>query len=227
MLIVQTKKKPSRYYGIGPRTLKTALAAFICIVGARLIRYEYMPTYACVTTCIAMQDTSKHSIELGKNRLIATGLAGSLSLLSIWFLGIMGKSNLAPYFAPLIMIVGFAICNITGKKDLCGLTGVVILAIMLGDASVTPIPQAIRRLSETGAGVIIAVLVNKYIMPMDKSEKKEDEQPDTILSDEDSADDIPEDEYIIDTDNTVVDEDMDEIYQPISDEDPENKQNNK
>lgn len=162
---MKQKKFSLKDYGIGPRTLKTALAAFLCIVVAEIFRYDRMPAYACVTTCIAMQDTSEHSMELGKNRLLGTLLAGVLSLFSIWILGLAGHVEWSPYVSPIVMIIGFAVCNITDRRELCSLTGVVILAIMMGDLSVTPLGQALRRLLETGAGVIIAVLVNKYVMP--------------------------------------------------------------
>ena len=178
--------KKLEQYGIGPRTLKTALAALSCIVISKLINYEYLPSYACVTTCIAMQDTSERSIELGKNRLMSTLLAGALSLFAIMLLDFFGHIALSPYFAPFIMIIGFAVCNIANRKELCSLTGVIILAIMLGDLSVTPIAQAVRRLLETGAGVVIAVIINKYIMPM-KNPSNHDCETDDVDSTEKSS----------------------------------------
>lgn len=180
MLIVSKIKFSPEKYGLGPRTLKTAFAVFICLLSAKFIGYGQMPVYACVAVCITMQDTPDHSIQLGKNRMLATFIAGILGVSSIWILEKFGYAHLSAYFSPLILIIAFVLCNVTNRKELCAVAGVVTLAIMMGDTSKTPVLQAIRRLFENAAGVAIAVLVNKYIMP-NSAPKSTEEVSDTTV----------------------------------------------
>ncbi|MDZ4993572.1 hypothetical protein GNF80_11420 [Clostridium perfringens] len=157
---------------IGARNLKTALAVTLCIGFFELIHRQY-PFYACIAAVICMKDTVENSYKMGKSRMIGT-ITGGLVGLSLTFLAL--TFNLAK-FPGLITGVGIVITiyllNVFNKKGSVSIACIVLIAIMTNLHGKAPYAYAIDRIIDTFIGIIIALLINKYIYKYEIKVKKD------------------------------------------------------
>ncbi|MCC8022517.1 MAG: FUSC family protein, partial [Clostridiales bacterium] len=122
--------------------------------------------YACVTALVVMQDTPHKSWELGKQRLIATAIAGLITMAFLVPLSLLTDWQINGWLAPLLILLSFMVCNRSGHKEMCSACGVAILALTsVTGTGMDVILSALRRLIETGAGTLIAVGINRAILP--------------------------------------------------------------
>lgn len=157
---------------IGARNLKTALAVTLCIGFFELIHRQY-PFYACIAAVICMKDTVENSYKMGKSRMIGT-ITGGLVGLSFTFLAL--TFNLAK-FPGLITGVGIVLTiyllNVFNKKGSVSIACIVLIAIMTNLHGKAPYAYAVDRIIDTFIGIIIALLINKYIYKYEDRVKKD------------------------------------------------------
>lgn len=151
-------------YGLGPRTVKTGIAVFVCLCIGYLVQKDF-PVYACITAIIMMQDTPEKSIYLGKARLIGTGIGGVMGTLFLWIGSFFSYTILHIIIITISVIVGLTVCYIIKQKEACSICAVVIVVIIIGHTKNDMYLYAAIRIIETALGVIIAVLINRYIWP--------------------------------------------------------------
>ncbi len=153
---------------IGLRTLKTALAVFLCLL---LIPNE--PFFACMTAVICLQQTLPHSVQVGVNRALGTIFGG---LIGLFFLAIcrfinfhysfaFGKRPLIDLMVALGIIMVIYIFNLLKRPTAIPIACIVFLAITTVNAYKAPFYYALNRTFETLLGIFIALLVNKFIVP--------------------------------------------------------------
>lgn len=157
---------------LGLRNIKTAAAVFLCI-----ILLNKSSIFATVASVICMQDTVENSVKMGKTRLIGTLIGG---LLGILFLSFVQHFNLH-YLTSVITAVGVMtsiyICNFVGRPPASSISSIVLISIMLAPAGNNAILYATNRTIETAIGIVIAILVNKYLDPsFFKKKNKEDSE---------------------------------------------------
>lgn len=145
---------------IGLRNIKTAFSVLACILLFEIINRD-SPFYACIAAVICMGDSVEKSVKLGKNRLIGTLIGG---LYGIFFIFI---EPILPIPIPFLTGFGIIIVIYTGvlvkKKDSISISCVVFLAIMTNLKDNITYVYAINRMVDTAIGVVIAILVNKYL----------------------------------------------------------------
>ena len=144
---------------IGSRNIKTALSVLVCLI--------LWPNslFAAIAAVICVQDTVENSVNLGVNRLIGTLLGG---LLGVIFLYIANELNLHKVL-PLVVAFGVSliiyICNIIKKPHACSISSITLMSILVSQSYNNPLSYSLQRTIETAFGVIVAILINKYIHP--------------------------------------------------------------
>ncbi|MPQ43693.1 FUSC family protein [Clostridium tarantellae] len=154
---------------IGARNLKTALAAFICIILFQILN-KPSAFFACIASMMCMQDTFENSIKMGKNRMIGTLIGGLVGLI-ITFLSIkLGNSEfVCAILTALGTIASIYLCVLSKAKGAVNSACIVTFAILTNIKGSASYIYAINRIIDTFIGVIIGILVNRHIYPYSKN----------------------------------------------------------
>lgn len=157
---------------IGLRTIKTAIAVFLCLA---LLPNE--PFFACLTSVFCIQDTVENSVKIGKNRGIGT-LVGALIGLGVMFAFKAITYNIDSQFIKKLIIYLFIALGIIlviysnnvflKMPGAINITCIAFLAVTTTHAFGDPIYYAVNRTVETLCGIIIGIVVNITINPPKK-----------------------------------------------------------
>lgn len=151
---------------LGLRNIKTAISVTICIIIFNIINRDNA-SFACIAAVFCMQDTVSNSINMGKNRILGTFLGGLIGIFLIYL------SSIFPFLYTINSImtgVGISlsiyILTILNEPESVAASCLVIIGIMISyDRQLNPYSYAIDRTIDTALGILIAILVNKYIHP--------------------------------------------------------------
>lgn len=153
-------KKPE-FPRVGMRTIKTILAIFACLsISALLGQGE--PIYALIAAVLTMRDTVANSVSFGIARLISIAIGGSIGLA----FHALGVNSLPPYFSiPIICAGAFLALYITLviKNPTATAYALIMLLIVFYGPAGDQYELVLRRIIETIGGVVIAVVINKYV----------------------------------------------------------------
>lgn len=145
---------------IGLRNIKTGISVCIC-----LVLFYKDPFFATIASVMCMQDTMEHSVKIGTTRVTGTLIGGTLGLI---FLNLTRYIN-AENFVPIITAIGVSsaiyLCNTINRPEACAMSSLVLIAIMIAPSTSSAFGYAFKRTVETILGIIVALLVNKYIKP--------------------------------------------------------------
>lgn len=153
---------------IGLRTLKTAIAVFLC-----LALFPAEPFFACMTAVFCVQDTVSNSFKIAFVRGFGTiwgGLIGLIFLYICRFVRVLNFPTLLTTFliygviATGVIVVIHSL-NILKHPTCINISCIVFLAITTVNANRTPIFYTTNRIIETLFGVLIGLLVNRFITP--------------------------------------------------------------
>ncbi|MBE6011734.1 HutD family protein [Anaeropeptidivorans aminofermentans] len=155
----------------GYRTLKTAIAATICLFVYSLMGRDGA-VLAATAAIICMQDSVEKSITAGKNRVKGTLLGGifASAIIVSGLLEYSYVSYLACCFLGLTFLIYIA--NILNIKQSIVISCIVFI-IILTDASkaASPLYYSINRTIDTIIGIIISVLLNTLLFrPSERTE---------------------------------------------------------
>lgn len=170
----------------GMRIIKTGLAILICMLLGWIFKY-YWPVYACLAAIVAMQDTPGKSIEIGIARLIGTFIGG---LLGIAFLSIctwLPYNAVKVIICPVAVIIAVMICVIIKQRQACSICAVVVISIILlhtTDSEMSIAWYALSRTLETAMGVLITVLINRFIWSKALNEAHDEKTDECVDSEE-------------------------------------------
>ena len=153
---------------VGHRNMKTALAVFICMVLFEILDRE-SGFFACIAAVVCMKDTVENSYSIGKDRLMGTLTGGIIGIL---LLLLINYSPLTYSFKSVITSIGIVvsiyISTILKRPSAVTTSCVVILSIICNHSPNDSIAYAMLRIIDTFLGVVIAILINKYINPPEK-----------------------------------------------------------
>jgi len=141
---------------IGSRNIKTALSVFICIIIFQIIKRPY-PFYACIAAVICMQNSVYNSFITGKNRMIGTIIG---AIVGILLATIVGQNAI---IIGLGIVVVIFLCNYFKQDGSVSIACIVFLAIMTNLKGDPAYLYAINRVIDTFIGIIVSILVNKYV----------------------------------------------------------------
>lgn len=158
---------------VGMRTIKTSIAVFLC-----LLLFPGEPFFACLTSVFCIQDTFSNSIRMGRVRGWGTVYGALIGLIFL----ILCKSMyvLIPFslIRQLLIYCIIAIgiitviygCNLMKQNDIINISCIAFLAVTTAHAYGEPLSYAVTRIIETFFGILIGLLVNRYIFVHEKSQ---------------------------------------------------------
>lgn len=144
---------------IGSRNIKTALSVLVCLV--------FWPNslFAAIAAVICVQDTVENSLNIGINRLIGTLLGGILGVIFLYITNGLHLQKVLPLVVSIGVSLIIYICNLIKKPSACSISSITLMGILVSQGYNDPLIYSIQRTVETAFGVIVAILINKYIHP--------------------------------------------------------------
>lgn len=144
-------------HSIGMRTIKTGLAiiATLYLAQSPLITN---PFYAVIGCVFGIQNTVKNSFDVGRIRILGTILGGTMGFLF----------SLIPFKSPLM--IGLAViltiyaCNVLKLNTAIPVSVTILCSILLGITDQDPLVYSVIRTIDTTVGIIVALLINYYIV---------------------------------------------------------------
>lgn len=165
-------------YKPGRRALKTAIAVFLCLVIAFIFKRENA-FYAAIAAVVCMMPTYEETFQTGINRAIGTIIGG------ICGYGVLELGRFIPYFhdysnmliVPITLFGVIYICNIFKKQASVSICCIVFLSICANSSRDidNALLYVINRVIDTSIGIIVAVLVNRFILPKSSSKVESQE----------------------------------------------------
>ena len=149
--------------GVGLRTVKTVASVAACLVLGYLIDGQW-PVFACLAAVLTTKETVENSISDGLTRIISTLIGGAAALMVLFF----REENMnwllfaAITSAGTLVTIYFTV--LIKKPGATAVAAVVYLGVALMQQD-DRFFYAGRRIVETIAGIVIAVLVNKFFDP--------------------------------------------------------------
>lgn len=161
----------------GMRNLKTALCVLICLLITYFINNE-ITLYSSIAAIVCMQSTIENTLKIGVNRLVGTAIGGGVAMLLIPTMENKDMHSLFFVFAPLGIIFVIYICNIIkmpGSSVICAIVYLTVLIAPIIPSATTPNPYylAVFRIIDTAIGIVVAMLINRYIAPPKLYEDRE------------------------------------------------------
>lgn len=154
------------YHIVGMRIIKSTLSLAICLVISWAIGYG-IPLYACVAAVQIMKVTPEASLKSGMDRTFATIAGGLLAGGGLWLATKLNIANGTLGYTMLIVLISFInllICKQAKLKEyICSFSSVVILIVMISHTDADVWPYITVRVLETIAGIVVALVVNKYM----------------------------------------------------------------
>lgn len=153
---------------VGLRTIKSAVSVFLC-----LLLFPNEPFFACLTAVICLQDTVSNSVKMAINRGLGTIIGAIIGLLFLvicryfkFNIQSIALSKLLIYiFISIGIIVVIYSCNLLKKPGAINVSCIAFLGVTTIHAFTDPLYYAVNRIIETLFGILIALLVNKFILP--------------------------------------------------------------
>ena len=145
---------------IGARNIKTALSVFICLILYQLFGKEYS-IFACIAAVICTQNSVENSFVVSKGRVLGTIIGGLIGYL---FVLVSGDN---PFAITLGIVILIYFGNLINQKEAISISCVVFLSILINLEDINPLYYTIERVIETTIGIVVAIVVNKYL-PIEK-----------------------------------------------------------
>lgn len=170
-------------FKIGLRTIKTAVAVFLCLILQLLLPMSMHDAfYACIAAVVVMRETAKESLTSGTNRFLGTLIGGFIGFLLINIRTGIPYYNEWLYIllVPLGVLVCIYTCVHLKREDTVVICSVVFIGIAM-DPTLNPkhtLSYVFYRVVFTSLGIVIATLINKYFFPYSGAGEIEGEQED-------------------------------------------------
>ncbi|QQO08724.1 FUSC family protein [Breznakiella homolactica] len=159
------RKRRIRLPHIGMRSVKTVVAVFICCV----IDYfrSTVPMQSTIAAILCIQPDTANSIKTAVTRIIGTILGGLAAALVLTVFKAMGWPLFDLPFYLVMSLFLFLLILIpvrTGFPEATALTCIVYLVIILAySGERPPIWSALRRVTDTLVGILVALPVNLFL----------------------------------------------------------------
>ena len=152
---------------IGARNFKTSLSVLFCIIITNLLNFE-SPFYACIAAVICLSNSCENSIKIGENRMVGTIVGGAFGMLATIILSKYDTEIFRTIIICSFTTLVIYVCNILKRPACVTIACVVLLSTLLFNRDYSNYVYTIVRIVETFIGIIIAVVVNTYILPPKK-----------------------------------------------------------
>ena len=173
---------------VGMRKVKSLLAIFVGFWIWQAIRLafpslEVHPLYIYIYGLIETRDSSKKTIDMGRDRIKATFVAIGVALpflfLRHWLTSLTEPAWMDIGIELFLLLLGTLLTLILAEKAschaYCGLSAAIFIIFMLTQKDGEPLYYSVLRASQTVIGVFVAWLINVRLFPYPK--KPKDEKP--------------------------------------------------
>lgn len=150
---------------VGRRTLKTGLAAGLCVLLFYLLGRE-SPALACLAAVFSLRADLNASLYFGVRRVLGNLLGGVMAVLLIAVKQVTGPHLLVDFLGIFLSVILFiTLCNVLGIAE--GIVGG-MAAFFIIYFNVTPtdsVVYALDRVLDTLIGALVATAVNLVFPP--------------------------------------------------------------
>lgn len=167
----------NKNYKIGLRAVKTAIAVSLCMLMTYIFKIDEAFT-AAFAAIICMQPTYDQTFKSGLNRIFGTVLGGFIGY------ALLELSTSIPLYrpwwnvilAPVCLLIVIYLCNMFNKQPSVSIACIVLLCCIAQptDAINDTFMYVVNRVLATTFGIVIAMVVNKFLWP--KRSKQEYER---------------------------------------------------
>lgn len=163
-------------FKIGMRTMKTALAVFICLLIHFVLGSE-LGLYSCIAAVVCMKETAGQSWQTGLHRFLGTLVGGMMGFLLVTLAQRLPgyEKGLYVLLIPLGLIICIWLCMVIDKKN-----GVIICCVVFTGIGLDPsvgkfavLLNVILRMLDTTVGIVVAGLVNRWVLPFNEEDEQD------------------------------------------------------
>lgn len=160
-------------FRLGMRTIKSALAVFLCILFFH-VTDRGLPMIAALSAVFSLRQDLTTTVSFGRSRIIGNSIGGFLGI--IYFLvknyfhnDFLVELFLLPVLVVIVIVVSDGINNNSGIISAIATLLLITLSVPQGESSL----YAIQRVLDTFIGTFIAIGINFFLRPPETEKKEE------------------------------------------------------
>lgn len=160
-------------FRLGMRTIKSALAVFLCILFFH-VTDRGLPMIAALSAVFSLRQDLTTTVSFGRSRIIGNSIGGFLGI--IYFLvknyfhnDFLVELFLLPVLVVIVIVVSDGINNNSGIISAIATLLLIALSVPQGESSL----YAIQRVLDTFIGTFIAIGINFFLRPPETEKKEE------------------------------------------------------
>lgn len=160
-------------FRLGMRTIKSALAVFLCILFFH-VTDRGLPMIAALSAVFSLRQDLTTTVSFGRSRIIGNSIGGFLGI--IYFLvknyfhnDFLVELFLLPVLVVIVIVVSDGINNNSGNISAIATLLLIALSVPQGESSL----YAIQRVLDTFIGTFIAIGINFFLRPPETEKKEE------------------------------------------------------
>lgn len=160
-------------FRLGMRTIKSALAVFLCILFFH-VTDRGLPMIAALSAVFSLRQDLTTTVSFGRSRIIGNSIGGFLGI--IYFLvknyfhnDFLVELFLLPVLVLIVIVVSDGINNNSGIISAIATLLLIALSVPQGESSL----YAIQRVLDTFIGTFIAIGINFFLRPPETEKKEE------------------------------------------------------
>lgn len=160
-------------FRLGMRTIKSALAVFLCILFFH-VTDRGLPMIAALSAVFSLRQDLTTTVSFGRSRIIGNSIGGFLGI--IFFLvknyfhnDFLVELFLLPVLVVIVIVVSDGINNNSGIISAIATLLLIALSVPQGESSL----YAIQRVLDTFIGTFIAIGINFFLRPPETEKKEE------------------------------------------------------
>lgn len=176
-------KRTIKPYKIGMRSVKTAIAVFVCMLFYALLEGLNLgdfsaqnpvlkallflanrkdPIYACIAAIVATQSTIEDSWQRGKDRILGTFFGGAFGLVALYIDIAFYNQRFSIITVPLGVLFLIWVCNTISIQNAVPFAAItfIIVVVEAYKFSEPAYFYALNRTIDTAIGVLISMVVN-------------------------------------------------------------------
>lgn len=152
---------------IGMRNIKTAISIFLCIVLFQILNRQE-PFYACIAAVMCTKETVGITYKASSDRMIGSIIGGFVGLLLIVIKRYIQFQLSIALMTGIGIVTVIYLCNLIKRPGACAISCIVPLSIITISHNSTPYIYVFNRVLDTSIGIIITVIINRFIYPRNK-----------------------------------------------------------
>lgn len=152
---------------VGMRIIKTGLSVMICLI----INYFISPNIALISTsaaCVTMQATLADSKNQALSQIAGTLIGGGMACAVLPLALNTDADWLYLLIMPLGCMLGIYLCilfGLRGSATICTIVYIFVLVTPYNNLVSNPFAYALSYVGDTLVGVVVALLVNRFVKP--------------------------------------------------------------